>query len=140
MNELLLTIIELLKKIPGDFKRIIERKIQLTLLETGESVSDAVALAVPKIIGGVVLLIGIFFSLIAIAIGLGQFFGNILWGFTSVAGFFLLVGLVLLLRKPSLTNNSIKQKIESNFLQIAERIEQDSTKLPVKTTESARNN
>lgn len=130
MNELLLTIIDLLKKIPGDFKRIIERKIQLTILETGESVSDAVATAVPKVIGVVILVIGFFFSLIALALWIGQLLGNITLGFLSVSVFFLFIGLILILRKPNMQNNSIKQKIEQNFLQIAEKIEQDKTNLP----------
>ena len=48
MNEFMLQLLESLKRIPSDFKLILERKLQLAILEVGDSLSTSVAKLVPK--------------------------------------------------------------------------------------------
>ena len=72
MNEFMLQLLESLKRLPTDFKLILERKLQLAILEIGDSLSTSVAKLVPKIIGAVILIIGVFFGLIALALWLGE--------------------------------------------------------------------
>jgi hypothetical protein len=88
MNEFMLQLLESLKRLPTDFKLILERKLQLAILEIGDSLSTSVAKLVPKIIGAVILIIGVFFGLIALALWLGELLNSNTLGFLAVSGAF----------------------------------------------------
>jgi uncharacterized membrane protein len=122
MNDFMLQLLESLKRLPTDFKLIIERKLRLAILEIGDSLSSAIAKAVPKVIGTVILLIGLFFGLIALALWLGELLGNTTYGFLAVSIFFMIIGLILLLINPGMQKNSIKQSIESNFIELSDKL------------------
>lgn len=123
MNEFLSQILESLKSIPSDFKQIIERKIQLFILDFGDELSKNIALAIPKLIGLVFAVLGLAFALIAFALYLGDVLGNQALGFASVSGILLLIGLILVSKKVNLEKSSVRKKIEQNFLALSDKME-----------------
>jgi len=141
MNEFMLQLLESLKRIPSDFKLILERKLQLAILEVGDSLSTSVAKLVPKIIGAVILIIGVFFGLIALALWLGELLGNTTYGFLAVSLAFLVIGILMLAINPGMQKNSIKQSIENNFIELSDKLgpesksaEKEQHQLPPKKT------
>ncbi len=122
MNELLNQIVLSLRAIPGDVKTIVERKIQLTILEIGDALSKSIAEAVPKIIGAVLLILGGMLLLIAASIALGDVLGNPAYGFLVIGLFFILLGIIYVKRTVNLPKSSIKQTIETQFIQLADKV------------------
>lgn len=123
MNEFLSQILESLKSIPSDFKQIIERKIQLFILDFGDELSKNIALAIPKLTGLVFAILGLAFALIAFALYLGDVLGNQALGFASVSGILLLIGVILVSKKVNLEKSSVRKKIEQNFLALSDKME-----------------
>ncbi len=126
MNEFMLQLLESSKRIPSDFKLILERKLQLAILEVGDSLSTSVAKLVPKIIGAVILIIGVFFGLIALALWLGELFGNTTYGFLAISATFLVIGILLVAINPEMKKNGIKQSIENNFIELSDKLGAES--------------
>jgi Putative Actinobacterial Holin-X, holin superfamily III len=87
-------------------------------LSIAEKLSKAVADMVAKLIAGLVFLAFLFFGSIAAAIALGQWLGKLWLGFLLVAGFFLVVGILIwktrnrVLRIPLM--NSLLEKLFDN--------------------------
>ena len=103
-----------------------ERKLQLAILEVGDSLSTSVAKLVPKIIGAVILIIGVFFGLIALALWLGELFGNTTYGFLAISATFLVIGILLVAINPEMKKNGIKQSIENNFIELSDKLGAES--------------
>lgn len=122
MNELLNQIVVSLRAIPADVKTIVERKIQLTILEIGDTLSKSIAEAVPKIIGLVLLVLGGLLLLIAASIALGEVLGKPAYGFLVIGLFFILLGIIYIKRTVNLSKSSIKQNIETQFIQLADKV------------------
>ncbi|NCP83296.1 MAG: hypothetical protein GW823_00050 [Bacteroidetes bacterium] len=122
----MLQLLESSKRIPSDFKLILERKLQLAILEVGDSLSTSVAKLVPKIIGAVILIIGVFFGLIALALWLGELFGNTTYGFLAISATFLVIGILLVAINPEMKKNGIKQSIENNFIELSDKLGAES--------------
>lgn len=123
MNDILIQLMESLKSIPSDFKQILERKLQLIVLDFGDELSKNIALAIPKIIGLVFALLGFVFALIALSLYLGDLLQNQALGFVSVSGVLLLIGIILASKKVNLEKSSVRKKIEQNFLALSDKMD-----------------
>ena len=136
MNELLIHILETLKSIPLDFKTILERKIQLFVLDLGDSFSNSIAEAVPKFIGALLLLIGLFFGLMALSFWIGELLNSTALGFAIVSFIFLLFGLIGVSKKVNLEKSGTKRKIEQNFIELSDKIGQQEKPNSIETDTS----
>lgn len=122
MNEILQLLLESLKQVPNDVRKIVDRRIQLIILEIGRSTSVAVAGAVPKIIGGLLAAIGMMFLLIGLSVWLGQILGNSAYGFLVVGGSFTIIGVLFLALRRDVNKSPIKRQIDKKFIDIANQI------------------
>ncbi len=138
------TLVKSLKKLPGEFKSLIEKRIELFTLEVGERISGVMAHAFYRITGVVFLSLGLILILFAASKFVGELLGNEGLGFVVVAAPMLLIGLMFFFRRPRSMVNSTRDKMLSQFMkELTEQISQierdDDTARAEDTTRKADN-
>lgn len=109
-----------LKTISSDLKQYLEKRIELTLLNTGDYVSGWMAKLMLQGAGALLLLLGFFFLLLALAIYLGHLLESESLGYVAV-GFLLLVsGALFLYLKPPAIFRKVKQHFETEVIEAIE--------------------
>lgn len=109
-------ILERIKKLPAEIRLLIEKRVELYVLEFGENVSKNAGKAIAGIISGLVFLLAIIFALIALAFFVGDILDSTAAGFAVVAALLLVAGLVVYLLSPELIEARFRDSIASAFL------------------------
>ncbi len=111
------SLISNLRKLPGEFKALIEKRIELFTIEVGERIASVVAHAIYRIIGIVFLALGLILVLFAAANFVGDLLENEGLGFIIVAAPVLILGLLFFLRRPRSMVIAARDKMLQQFLQ-----------------------
>ncbi len=106
-----------LRKLPGEFKALIEKRIELFTLETGERIAGLIAHAIYRIFGIVFLALGLIMVLFAAANYIGNLLDSRGLGFIIVAAPMLLLGIMFFLRRPRSMVIAVRNKMLNQFLQ-----------------------
>lgn len=112
-----------LKNISADLKLYFEKRIELIMLNTGESVSGWMAKFMLQGAGALLLLLGFCFLLVALAIYVGHLLESESLGYVSVGLMLLFSGILFLYLKPPGVFRKVKQHFEA---EVIEAIEQSS--------------
>ncbi|MDG5766150.1 phage holin family protein [Balneolales bacterium ANBcel1] len=110
------TLLQNLKKLPGEFKMLVEKRIELFTLEVGERISGVIAHAVYRVTGIVFLALGLILILFAAANFVGELLESEGLGFIVVAAPMLLIGLLLFLRRPRSMVTATRDKMLAQFM------------------------
>lgn len=113
-----------LKRIPAEIRLYIEKRIELTGIILSEQLSDSISKAGHKIAGVLVLLIGVDFALIALAIFLGDLLNNLALGFFLTALPFLIAGLLFINLKPARLIDKKRDQILTGMLETVNKLHQ----------------
>ncbi len=105
-----------LKKLPGEFKMLIEKRIELFTLEIAERFAGMVVNAVYRLTGIVFLALGLILFLFAVANFVGDLLGNESLGFVVVSFPILLLGLLFFLRRPRSMVIRTRDKMVHQFM------------------------
>ena len=105
-----------LKKLPGEFKALIEKRIELFTLEMGERISRLIANAIYRITGILFLSLGLILILFAASNFIGKLLDSDGLGFVIVAAPILLVGLMLFFRRPRSMVIATRDKMLHQFM------------------------
>src|SRR5690606_38962687 len=76
-------------------KEYVNTNIELAKLKAVDKTSDILSSAVPRIIVGIFLVVFVMVFNIAVSLWLGEILGKSYYGFFTVAGFYLLLALVI---------------------------------------------
>lgn len=118
-----------LKAVSSDLKLYIEKRIELVLLNIGESVSGWLAASIHRAAGGLLLLLGFCFLLVALAIYLGNLLESRSLGYVAVGVPLLLMGFLFMYLKPK----GLFKKLEHLFeAEVIKAIEENGRSEPKK--------
>lgn len=109
-------LVQHLRIISVDLKLFVEKRIQLMMLNTGEHFSSWIASASQIISSAVILLLGLCFLLVALAIFLSNLIGIESIGYVIVAVLLFIVGLIFLYSKPLAMFKKMQQNLESEVI------------------------
>ncbi|HAC15460.1 MAG TPA: hypothetical protein DCE78_05875 [Bacteroidetes bacterium] len=109
-------LLDRLKKLPSEIRLLIEKRIELYVIEFGEKFSNGFSKAIASILSFVVFGLAIIFALFAAAFFIGDMLDSYAIGFSVVAAFLLVVGLVVYLLSPELIEVKVRESIASVFL------------------------
>lgn len=111
-----------LRTISADLKLYFEKRMELVMLNAGEYISGWMAASVQRAAGAFLLLGGVSFLLVALAIYLGRVLGSPSLGFVIVSFPLLLIGILFIYLKP----NGITRHLQQNFEdEVVKAIEQN---------------
>jgi len=126
-----------LRAISADLKLYFEKRIELMMLNTGEYVSGWMAASIQRSVGAFLLLGGLCFLLVALAIYLGNLLESESLGFVLVSLPLLLVGGLFMYLKPKGLFERLQQQFESEVIKaISQDGEMEQKK--IESTESAK--
>ncbi len=112
-----------LKKLPGELKTLVEKRIELFTLEMGERITGVIAHAVYRITGIVFLGLGLILILFAASNFVGELLDSEGLGFIVVAAPVLLIGLMFFFRRPRSMVNATRDKMLHQFMKdLAEQL------------------
>lgn len=111
---------EKLRSIVADIKRYVEKRIELILLNSGEHFSYWVAVSVQRTTGALLLLVGVCFVLVALAIYLGSLIGSQSFGFLIVSIPLFIIGLSCIYLKPKGVFDTLQESFEEEIIKAVE--------------------
>jgi hypothetical protein len=91
--------------------------VELIKLETANRFSAIVSVVISKFIIGLIVLLFAFFLSLAICFYLSELFDNNYLGFGIVAGFYLLLGIVLIIGRKKLLINPMRERMIQEMFQ-----------------------
>lgn len=109
-----------LRAIVADIKRYVEKRIELVMLNSGEYFSHWIAVSVQRTTGALLLLGGVCFVLVALAIYLGNLIGSQSLGFLIVSIPLFVVGLSFIYLKPRRVFDTLQQSFEEEMIKAVE--------------------
>lgn len=118
-----------LKTISADLKLYFEKRIELIMLNTGESISGLTAKLILQGAGALFLFLGFCFLLVALAIYVGNLLESESLGYVVVGLLVLISGVLFLYLKPPAIFRKLKQHFEA---EVIEAIEQSSKRIQQK--------
>ena len=122
-----------LRSITADLKLYIEKRLELMMLNTGEQISGWMAASVYRAAGILLLLGGLCFLLVALAIYLGDLLDNESLGYVLVSLPLLLVGSLFVYLKPQGLFDRLQQSFEAEVIKaINQNGEKKQRKLELK--------
>jgi hypothetical protein len=107
---------ERIKLLSAELKEFLEAKFELSILKISEKVSYIVGESIQKIVGLLILTLGLLFLSIALSFYLGELVDNTALGFLFVGGFYFLVGVLFALIKPKGISRKIQNQIISEII------------------------
>lgn len=105
-----------LKKLPGEFKAFIEKRIELFTIEMGERITEVIAHTVYRLTGIAFLALGLILVLFAASNFVGELLGNEGLGFIIVAAPVLLLGVLFFSRRPRSMVRATRDKMLAHFM------------------------
>lgn len=113
-----------LRTISSDLKQYFEKRIELLMLNTGEYVSGWMAASLLRVSGALLVLLGVCFLLIALAIYLGNLLDSESLGYVLVSLPLLLIGALFFYLKPNSLLEQLEQQFEAEVLKGVEQTRQ----------------
>lgn len=110
------SLIENLKKLPGEFRALLEKRIELFTLEMGERITGVITHAIYRLTGVAFLALGLILVLFAASNFVGDLLNNEGLGFVVVAGPVLLLGVLFFIRRPRFLVNATRDKMLYQFM------------------------
>lgn len=110
------SLINNLKKLPGEFKALVEKRIELFALEMGERISGLIANAMYRLSGILFLSVGLILILFAASKLVGDLLGNEGLGFILVALPIIIIGTMFFLRRPRSMVMATRDKMLQQFM------------------------
>lgn len=105
-----------LKKLPGEFKALIEKRIELFTLEMGERICRLIANAIYRFTGILFISLGLILIMFAASNFIGTLLDSDGLGFVIVAAPILLIGLLLFYRRPRSMVIATRDKMLNQFM------------------------
>lgn len=105
-----------LRRISADLKLYIEKRIELMMLNTGEYISGWMAASVQRTTGALLILGGLCFLLVALAIYLGDLLDSESLGYVIVSLPLLIAGLLFIYLKPRKLFDRLQQVFEGEVI------------------------
>lgn len=96
------------KTIVNDLQRYVEKRIELKSLEFQEKGAALAAAVISNGLGLAMIVLGLFFLLVAAGLGLGYLFDNMMLGFGAVALFLIVTGFYIYKTK----QNALQKKLQ----------------------------
>ena len=109
-----------LSDITSDLRRYVEKRIELVMLRSGEYFSKWVAMAVYRSAGAMIILGGIGFLLIALAIYIGELLDSRSLGYVIVSIPLLVTGGLFMYLKPRSLFEELKSRFEVELIEAVE--------------------
>ncbi|GAB5409280.1 MAG: hypothetical protein BalsKO_16450 [Balneolaceae bacterium] len=109
-----------LKQLSSELREYIETRIDLLVLNVSEQVTSWIGASIQKLIGFSVIVSGLLFGMIALAIYIGDLLNSEALGFAIVALPLLLIGLILALSKPFGIAKTIQKQLMTEVLESLE--------------------
>ncbi|HLR31873.1 MAG TPA: phage holin family protein [Fodinibius sp.] len=110
-----------LSDIISDLRRYVEKRIELVMLSSGEYFSKWVAMAVYRSAGAMIILGGIGFLLIALAIYIGELLDSRSLGYVIVSIPLLVTGGLFMYLKPRTLFEELKSRFEVELIEAVEQ-------------------
>lgn len=102
---------ERLKRLPSDIRQIIEKRIELYLVDFGDKFSFKLARLVSKFVTFFILILGFVFFLMAVAYFLAELLGSTALGFLIVAVIIFVLSLLIYVLSPELIEQKVRNSI-----------------------------
>lgn len=112
---------ERLRNITSDLKRYAEKRIELIMLNLGESFSKWTAISVQRSAGAILLLVGICFLLVALALYLDNLLDIPGLGFVIVSVPLLILGTLFVYLKPDQLFEELQELFENEVIEAIEQ-------------------
>lgn len=109
--------LEKIEELIENLKNYTVTTIELYKLEATDRISRILSKLISKIVIGLIILLFTFFFSLGICFYLSDIFGNNYMGFGMVAGFYFLVGIVLIIGRKKILVNPILDRIIQEMLQ-----------------------
>lgn len=110
-----------LRTISTDLKLYFEKRLELIMLNTGEYISGWMAKSILRVAGALLVLVGICFLLVALAIYLGSLMGSESLGYVVVSLPMLIAGLLFIYLKPKGVFEELQQHFEAEVIKAIEQ-------------------
>ncbi|TYP95512.1 hypothetical protein LX73_0819 [Fodinibius salinus] len=117
-----------LQRISADIKLYIEKRLELVMLNAGEYISGWMAASVQRTAGVLLLLGGVCFLLVALAIYLGDLLGSESLGFVLVSLPLLFSGLLFVYLKPEAMRDRLEQLFEAEVIKAVNETKESKQK------------
>lgn len=105
-----------IKHVTNELKHYVETRLELAVINISEQVAYWIGKAIQNLFGYTILAFGLIFGLTALSIYLGELLGEEWAGYLIVSAPFLLIGLILVLTKPTLIATKVQHEILSELL------------------------
>ena len=119
-----------LKNIKNELQDYVETRLALKAIDLGEKITYLIGQFIQQLIGYTILVIGLLFALVALAIFVGDKVDSLALGYIIVSSPFLIIGLILVVAKPKRIALSIQNKIMDDLLDNLEEKEEMLKQLP----------
>lgn len=119
-----------IKHMTNELKHYVETRLELTVLNIGDSITYWIGKAVQNLLGYALLAIGVVFAMTALAIYLGEVLNERWAGYVIVASPFVIAGLIFVLIKPNSISRRIQHQILAELMASFEKEEDSIKKLP----------
>ncbi len=105
-----------LKKLPGEFKALVEKRIELFTLEMGERIASLITHAMYRVTGVLFLALGLILILFAASKLVGDLIGSEGVGFVLVSLPIIIIGIMLFLRRPRSMVTRTRDRMLNQFM------------------------
>ncbi len=106
------------KRLPGEVRMMLEKRLELMALDIGEGVSVILSRMVFVIFGGITLGIAALFAMMGLSYYLGELLGSTALGYLVTAFPLLLLGVLLFNKKPRSLYDSTKSWMLKQFIDL----------------------
>lgn len=106
------------KRLPGEVRLMLEKRLELMALDISESVSVILSRLIFVIFGGITLGIAALFAMMGLSYYIGELLGSTALGYLVTALPLLLIGILLLNKKPRILYNSTKRWMLHQFIDL----------------------
>lgn len=105
-----------IKHVTNELKHYIEARLELTVINISEQVAHWIGKAIQNLFGYTILAFGLVFGATALAIYLSEIIGEEWAGYLIVSAPFLVLGLIMVLSKPTLIASKVQHQILAELL------------------------
>ncbi|HBQ58325.1 MAG TPA: hypothetical protein DD671_01505 [Balneolaceae bacterium] len=105
-----------IKHVTNELKHYIEARLELTVINISEQIAYWIGKAIQNLFGYAILAFGLIFGATALAIYLSEIIGEEWAGYLIVSAPFLLIGLLLVLTKPTVLAAKVQHQILAELL------------------------
>lgn len=106
------------KRLPGEVRLMLEKRLELMALDISESVSVILSRLIFVIFGGITLGIAALFTMMGLSYYIGELLGSTALGYLVTALPLLLIGVLLFNKKPRILYESTKRWMLHQFIDL----------------------